>query len=115
MKKLITEFVTAIEPELVQVRRDFHKHAEVGWTEFRTTAILAKKLIALGYEVEIGEKVIKKEAMMGVPKTRHPAKASGTGYCARRRSRTRGANGWGNDGTGRYAALRRGSGCCFAL
>jgi aminobenzoyl-glutamate utilization protein A len=68
MKKLITEFVTAIEPELVQLRRDFHKHAEVGWTEFRTTAILAKKLIALGYEVEIGEKVIKKEAMMGVPK-----------------------------------------------
>jgi len=60
--------VSAIEPELILTRRDFHKYAEVGWTEFRTTAILAKKLIELGYEVALGEQVIQKAAMMGLPK-----------------------------------------------
>ena len=64
----IKELAANIEPELVAVRRDLHKHAEAGWTEFRTTALLAKKLRALGYEVELGEKVIRKSAMMGVPK-----------------------------------------------
>ena len=64
----IKEVAAAIEPQLVALRRDLHKHAETGWTEFRTTALLAKKLASLGYEVELGEKVIRKDAMMGVPK-----------------------------------------------
>jgi aminobenzoyl-glutamate utilization protein A len=63
----IKELAAALEPELVAVRRDLHKHAETGWTEFRTTALLAKRLKALGYEVDLGEKVIRKDAMMGVP------------------------------------------------
>lgn len=68
METSIEQLVASIEPELVSLRRDFHKYAEVGWTEFRTTAILAEKLTELGYKVELGEKVIKREAMMGVPK-----------------------------------------------
>ena len=64
----IKEVAAAIEPQLVALRRDLHKHAETGWTEFWTTALLAKKLVSLGYEVDLGEKVICKDAMMGVPK-----------------------------------------------
>jgi aminobenzoyl-glutamate utilization protein A len=64
----VKELAAALEPELVAARRDFHKYAEPGWTEFRTTAVLAKKLTRLGYQVDIGDKVINKDAMMGVPK-----------------------------------------------
>jgi len=64
----IKELAAAIEPQLIALRRDLHKHAEPAWTEFYTTALLAKKLMSLGYEVELGEKVIRKDAMMGVPK-----------------------------------------------
>ena len=64
----IKELAAAIEPQLIALRRDLHKHAEPAWTEFYTTALLAKKLMSLGYEVELGEKVIRKDSMMGVPK-----------------------------------------------
>lgn len=68
MKTDIPAAIAAIEPELVQLRRDFHKYAEVGWTEFRTTAVLAKRLAELGYEVRLGGAVIDKASMRGVPK-----------------------------------------------
>jgi aminobenzoyl-glutamate utilization protein A len=66
--KRIKELTAALEPELVATRRDLHKYAEPGWTEFRTTALVAKKLMSLGYHVDIGAKVINKDAMRGVPK-----------------------------------------------
>jgi aminobenzoyl-glutamate utilization protein A len=48
-------------------RRDFHKHAEAAWTEFRTASIVAKTLQELGYEVLAGDQVIDPKAMMGAP------------------------------------------------
>lgn len=62
--KKITE---QIEPELIAQRRDFHKYAEPGWLEMRTSSIIARKLTDLGYEVLTGEDVCLKEARMGVP------------------------------------------------
>lgn len=53
--------------ETVKRRRDLHKHAESGWTEFRTAALVAENLLALGYEVFMGGQVIEEKAMMGVP------------------------------------------------
>ena len=53
--------------EMVACRRDFHKHAETGWYEMRTSSIIARKLTDLGYEVLTGEDVCLKEARMGVP------------------------------------------------
>lgn len=53
--------------ELTALRRDFHKHAESGWFEMRTTSIIARKLTDMGYEVLLGEDVCKKESRMGVP------------------------------------------------
>jgi aminobenzoyl-glutamate utilization protein A len=48
-------------------RRDFHKHAEAAWTEFRTASVVAKTLDGLGYQVLTGEDVVDGTSMMGVP------------------------------------------------
>ena len=53
--------------ELVRLRRDLHHHAETAWTEFRTTAIVAERLRALGWEVRLGRAIHAAEARMGVP------------------------------------------------
>lgn len=54
--------------ELTALRRDFHKHAESGWLEMRTTSIIARKLKEMGYdEVLLGEDVCLKESRMGLP------------------------------------------------
>lgn len=65
--EIITKQAHAMEPELIAQRRDFHKHAESGWFEMRTTSIIARKLTELGYEVLVGEDVCDREARMGVP------------------------------------------------
>lgn len=48
-------------------RRDFHKYAETAWFEMRTSAIIAKTLRELGYEVLTGREVCLEEARIGVP------------------------------------------------
>lgn len=57
----------AMEQDLIAQRRDFHKYAESGWFEMRTSSIIARKLTDLGYEVLVGEAVCDKDARMGVP------------------------------------------------
>lgn len=63
----IIDITDAMEPELIAQRRDFHKYAESGWFEMRTSSIIARKLTELGYEVLVGEDVCDKDARMGVP------------------------------------------------
>ena len=48
-------------------RRDFHKYAETGWLEIRTTSIIAARLKELGYEVLTGRDVCLDSARMGLP------------------------------------------------
>lgn len=67
MGMILGEVIEKINAQVIQDRRDFHKYPESGWTEFRTAAIIAKRVISLGYSVKMGAQVIKKEAMMGVP------------------------------------------------
>lgn len=57
----------AMQPELTALRRDFHHYPETGWLEMRTSAIIAKTLTELGYEVLTGRAVCAQEARMGVP------------------------------------------------
>ena len=57
----------ALAPQMVALRRDFHKYAETGWLEMRTASIIARKLTELGYEVIVGDAVCKREDRMGVP------------------------------------------------
>lgn len=63
----ILEFVKSKKAQLVNCRRDLHKHAETAWTEFRTAAIVAETLTRLGYQVAVGDAVIDAGVMMGVP------------------------------------------------
>jgi aminobenzoyl-glutamate utilization protein A len=59
--------VDGLGGELVRLRRDLHRHAETAWTEFRTTAVVAERLRALGYDVSLGRTIHVEEARMGVP------------------------------------------------
>ena len=42
------------EKDVVALRRDFHAHPELGYHETRSASIIAKRLRALGYQVEEG-------------------------------------------------------------
>lgn len=66
-KETILEMARQLLPEMIADRRDFHKHAEAGWYEMRTSSLIARRLTDLGYEVLVGEDVCLKEARMGVP------------------------------------------------
>jgi aminobenzoyl-glutamate utilization protein A len=52
---------------LRDVRRDLHEHAEAGWKEFRTTALLAAALDDLGYELSMGPAAVDPDGRLGVP------------------------------------------------
>lgn len=56
-----------LEQKLTAYRRYFHKHPEVGWTEFRTSCKVAEILMALGYEVKLGNQILEEAAIMGLP------------------------------------------------
>jgi amidohydrolase len=43
-----------LEPWLIERRRDFHRHPELGFQEVRTAAIVAQELNSLGLEVRTG-------------------------------------------------------------
>ncbi|HEX4977735.1 MAG TPA: amidohydrolase [Nocardioides sp.] len=45
--------VDALEPELVDLRRDLHAHPELAWQEERTTGIVADRLGAAGIDVQL--------------------------------------------------------------
>ena len=56
-ENLQTKAITAaakIEQQVINWRRDFHEHPELGNREFRTAEIIAKHLTALGIEVKTG-------------------------------------------------------------
>lgn len=56
-----------VRDEVVRWRRDLHRHAEVGWTEFRTTSLLVDTLGELGYQVAYGPDIHSREHRLGVP------------------------------------------------
>lgn len=67
MDEKIIAAAKALQEKTVARRRDFHKHAEVAWTEFRTASLAAQALVELGYQVQTGSDVHDESAMMGVP------------------------------------------------
>ncbi|SEA71380.1 aminobenzoyl-glutamate utilization protein A [Desulfuromusa kysingii] len=67
MQTQVNQMIAALGDKLIARRRDLHRHPESGWTEFRTSSIIAKTLIDIGYEVKLGEQIICRESMMGVP------------------------------------------------
>ena len=74
MAKTSTETLTQLaanaakmHPALIDIRRDLHRHPEAGWTEFRTTRIVADRLRGLGYDVKLGPECIHRNAIRGQP------------------------------------------------
>ena len=56
-----------IESKIIGYRRDFHRYAESGWTEFRTASLVARRLARLGLEVQAGREVLREQDRMGLP------------------------------------------------
>lgn len=63
----IIERAEALQPQLTAWRRDFHHYPETGWLEMRTSAIIARELTQMGYEVLTGRAVCREDARMGLP------------------------------------------------
>lgn len=67
MYQKIIEYAEALDEKSRVRRRDFHKYPETAWYEMRTSAIIAKTLAELGYEVLTGKAVCLESARVGVP------------------------------------------------
>ena len=52
MKRNAWEKAQAIKNKLIDQRRDFHMHPELGFSEVRTSGIVARILQELGYQVK---------------------------------------------------------------
>lgn len=55
------------ELSLSELRRDLHKYPETGWTEFRTTSLVAEELDERGYTVHLGADAVETDERLGVP------------------------------------------------
>ncbi len=67
MKGRWDQLSTKAERRAVGYRRDFRRYAEAGWTEFRTSSFVARRLVTLGYKVQSGCQVLHAEDRMGLP------------------------------------------------
>ncbi len=61
------EAVEQVAASLVDYRRDFHRHAEPGWCEFRTASRVARRLADLGYDILAGKDALKSSLRTGLP------------------------------------------------
>ncbi len=67
IQNLIDSFCDDCREHVILLRRDFHLHAEFGFTEFRTASRVARELLDLGFQVLLGEQANRRESMVKVP------------------------------------------------
>jgi amidohydrolase len=67
----VLEVPSAVVRDVVELRRDFHAHPELGFEEVRTAGIVAERLKALGYEVRTS---IGQTGVVGILRTTKPGK-----------------------------------------
>ena len=65
----IHELIKALEPDIIEMRRTLHNHAECGWTEFWSTAYIAGILRDAGYHIRMGRDILDESSRMGLPDT----------------------------------------------
>lgn len=68
LKNILKKEVESFKEELIQLRRDFHQHPELGFQEFRTSSIVASYLQDCGIEVEM----VAETGVVGVLKGNSP-------------------------------------------
>ncbi|MGE0004036.1 MAG: amidohydrolase [Parvibaculaceae bacterium] len=95
------------------LRRDLHRHPELGFTEFRTISMLAARLERLGFAVKLGREVMDPASIAGLPpeEIRAQALQRACGLGAEPRHVERMAGGL----TGMVAEMRRGKGPVVAM
>lgn len=54
--------------DIIALRRDLHKHPELGFTEFRTATKVVQMLSEMGYDVMYGRDAIDDDSRRGLPK-----------------------------------------------
>ncbi|MBV8262512.1 MAG: amidohydrolase, partial [Candidatus Eremiobacteraeota bacterium] len=57
--------------DVIELRRDFHAHPELGFEEVRTAGVVADRLRRLGYEVRTG---IAETGVLGILRTGKPGR-----------------------------------------
>ncbi|RNL61912.1 amidohydrolase [Nocardioides marmoriginsengisoli] len=53
--------------DVIAWRRQLHQRPELGFLEYRTASVVAEHLEGLGFDVRVGERVLDREARLGVP------------------------------------------------
>ena len=56
-----------LQQYMTDIRRSLHRFPETGWLEMRTSALIAKELTKMGYEVITGRALCCEAARMGLP------------------------------------------------
>jgi aminobenzoyl-glutamate utilization protein A len=64
---LVLETSRGLERDLQRWRRDFHRHPEPGFGEFRTSSTIVQRLRELGYEVKLGRQAMDPDAVFHLP------------------------------------------------
>ena len=67
MRERLRKLLPLAEENAVRYRRDFHAHPELGWGEYRTASLIARRLQELGYRVKTGQAVLDGKSRMGLP------------------------------------------------
>jgi aminobenzoyl-glutamate utilization protein A len=62
-----TDLLEAATRRAVALRRDLHRHPELGLTEFRTASLVAERLTDLGLDVKLGREVMDSASRIGLP------------------------------------------------
>lgn len=62
--------LTALERQLIRLRRDLHQYPEAGWTEYRTTAVILREMRQAGIPVRYGREIHDPARMQGLPDRR---------------------------------------------
>jgi aminobenzoyl-glutamate utilization protein A len=59
--------LAAAAARAIALRRDLHRHPELGLTEFRTASLVARRLHELGLGVQLGREVMDSASRVGLP------------------------------------------------
>lgn len=81
LRALVDE-VRTLAPELAVMRRDFHKLAELGWHEQKTTTRIVEELQDLGYQVIAGRAFLGDAPRLGLSETEHKLGVGDSGCIA---------------------------------
>ena len=77
MKQKVKEMVDAIYPTLVEIRRDFHRHPELGLEEYRTSSKIKSYLKETGIKID---QLIGETGIVGLIEGASDGKTIGSGY-----------------------------------